>query len=306
MLKSLRIYCLLFLSLFAAHAFAESSIVSVNSFTEVQQMIAAAPHPHRLLVALDDDDTLTMMPCAPYSVGTPAGICQYLGGPAWFSWQQSLAANDPNRVWSNFDQLLAIQNALFATNAMPLDDPAIPDALKTAGEIGAHVIVASARGYNMSNATEAQFSQDGIMNTIESLAIHAKPHSKHISFPGTYMPKPWSDKPVRAISYQHGVLYLAGQNKGVMLQQFLKKTREKHRIREIIFVDDTMQNVTDVAAAYKNDPHVNAICVHYTRLEAHKNALVAGKDAKTLQATATAQWKNVDAAMKTNMPGYLF
>lgn len=306
MLKSLRICCLFFVTFFATHSFAQSSIISVDSFTAIQQMIAGSAHPHHLLVALDDDDTLTMIPCAPYSVGTPAGTCQYLGGPAWFSWQESLAANNPARIWTTFDQLLNIQNALFATNAMPLDDPTIPDALKTAGQVGAHVIVASARGYDMSNATEAQFSQDGIMSTIESLAIHAKPHSKHISFPGTYMPIPWSDKPVRAIAYEHGVLYLAGQNKGMMLQQFLKKTHEKHRIREIIFVDDTMQNVIDVANAYKNVRHINVICVHYTRLEAHKNALTAGKEAKALQATATTQWKNVDAAMKANMPGYLF
>jgi hypothetical protein len=120
------------------------------------------------------------------------------------------------------------------------------------------------------------------------------------------MPTPWSTAPVRPIAYEHGILYLAGLNKGVMLQQFLAKTHETHHIRHIIFVDDTMQNVIDVAKAFKNDPSVNVVSIHYTRLEAHKAALTTGKNAKQLQAIATKEWEDVEASLKRNLPGSNF
>lgn len=307
MMKAVRI-CFLFLgTFFITHVFAQSTILSANSFSTVQQFIAQTPNPRHLLVALDDDDTLTMEPCPPYSVGTnPNAQCQYLGGPAWFAWQQSLPANDPNRIWTTFPQLLAINNLLFSMSAMPLDDPAIPATLKTISDVGAHVILATARDYDMTDVTESQLSQDGILNAIEARAITTKRHGKKISFAGDYLPKPWSTAPVRAIAYEHGILYLAGQNKGVMLQQFLAKTHEKKRIRDIIFVDDTLQNVIDVANAYKNDPSVHVLCIHYTRLEAHKAALTTGKNAKQLQANATQEWKTIEASLKNNLPGSNF
>ena len=307
MMKTVRILCLFLSTFIVTHVLAQSTIISADSFGTVQQIIAQARHPHHLLVALDDDDTLTMEPCPPYSVGTdPASQCQYLGGPAWFSWQQSLSANDPDRVWTTFPQLLAIQNLLFTMSAMPLDDPAIPAALKTISDVGAHVVLATARGYDMTDTTESQLSQDGILTAVENRAITTKRHGKQISFPGNYMPTPWTTSPVRAIAYENGILYLSGQNKGVMLQQFLAKTHETNSIRDIIFVDDTMQNVIDVATAYKDDPSVNVISIHYTRLDAHKEALTIGKDAKQLQAIATQEWKNIDASMKNSLPGSNF
>lgn len=307
MKKTVRILCLFLSTFFITHTFAQSTILSVNSFSAVQQIIANVPNPHHTLVALDDDDTLTMEPCPPYSVGTdPNTQCQYLGGPAWFSWQQSLPVNDPDRIWTTFPQLLAIQDLLFSMSAMPLDDPAIPAALQTISDVGAHVIVASARGYNMTDTTESQLAQDGILNAIETRALPTKRHGKEISFPGDYMPTQWSPASVRPIAYEHGILYLAGQNKGIMLQQFLAKTHETKHIRDIIFVDDTMQNVTDVANAYQDDPSVNVLCIHYTRLEAHKAALTTGKDVKQLQVIAAQEWKAVEVSMKRNLPGSNF
>src|SRR3989338_2558232 len=163
---------------------------------------------------------------------------------------------------------------------MPLDDPSIVATLKTIHQVGAHIIVASARGYSMMSATENQFQQDGILNLIEESAI--KTPSDHIGFPGFYMPTPWNNKPVRRIAYEHGILYLSGQNKGIMLQQFLTKTHQTNNITKIIFVDDTFQNVKDVAAAYQLDPKastqkINVISIHYTRLAAHKAAFLMSK-----------------------------
>src|SRR3569623_232893 len=82
--------------LFISASFADSTVISANSFKEVQSLLQKAKNPHHVLLALDDDDTLTMMPCPSPS------RCQYLGGPAWFNWQSSLPANSKDRIWKTF------------------------------------------------------------------------------------------------------------------------------------------------------------------------------------------------------------
>lgn len=283
---------------FTTMTLADSTIVSMNSFKAVIHLLQKQKHPHHVLLALDDDDTLTMMPC-PSSTH-----CQYLGGPAWFTWQSKLPVDSKDRIWKTFPQLLAIDNLMFTMSHMVMDDPAIPDALKTADQLGMPIVVASARGYDMMGATEVQFSEDHIFKLIEKNAI--KTDDQHISYPGFYLPKSWNKKPVRPIAYVHGVLYLAGQNKGVMLQQFLSKTHQTQHIHTIIFVDDTMQNVKDVATAYAHDASVHVISIHYTRLANHKAAFLTGKNAKKLQQQANQQWFAIRNTMKNNLVGARF
>jgi hydroxymethylpyrimidine pyrophosphatase-like HAD family hydrolase len=184
---------------------------------------------------------------------------------------------------------------------MPLDDPAIPSALKEAAHRGSHIILATARGYRMIGSTERQLEEDGVLNLIEKNAIQTPDH--HISFPGFYFPAAWHHNQTRHIAYIHGILYLSGQNKGVMLQQFLAKTKQTKNITSIIFVDDTMQNVIDVAKAFANDPNVNVTAIHFTRLAAHKAAFTKGKNAKKLQAIATQRWENIKITLQKNLLG---
>jgi len=44
------------------------------------------------------------------------------------------------------------------------------------------------------------------------------------------------------------------------------------KIHNIIFVDDMMKNVKDVANAYKNDPEMHVIVIHFKRLAAIANS----------------------------------
>ncbi|MCX7124947.1 MAG: DUF2608 domain-containing protein [Gammaproteobacteria bacterium] len=175
------------------NTFADSKIISTDSFATVKQLIEQNKHPHHLLLALDDDDTLTMMPCPSPS------HCQYLGGPAWYNWQSKLPAGDTDRVWQTFPQLLAINNLLMVMSQMPLVDPQTPSTLQAADNRGAFIVVASARGSDMSNATETQFQQDGIFNLIKQAAI--KTPTGHTSFPGEYLPDSWQETPVRLIQF---------------------------------------------------------------------------------------------------------
>lgn len=294
-LSTLLLVCTL--SLFFNPSFASSTIISTNSFSTIQAMLKQAKKPTHILLALDNDDTLTMMPCP-----SPTH-CQYLGGPAWFNWQSKLPKNSPDRIWKTFPQLLKINNFLFVSSHMVLDDPAIPDTLKTAGTLGVHTIVITDRGYSMIDATQQQFISDNILSVIEKNAI--KTSADQVSFPAFYFPTQWRKKDApRRIAYENGVLYDSGQNKGVMLKQFLNKTNETKNIHTIIFVDDAMKNIKAVAAAYKNDPAVHVIAIHFTRLAAHKAAFLTGKDAKKWQAAANQQWYSIRNVMKKNMLGF--
>ena len=118
------------------------------------------------------------------------------------------------------------------------------------------------------------------------------------------MQKQWSSTPVRPIAYINGILYLSGQDKGVMLQQFLKKTKQKNNITEIIFADDDIQNAEDVANAFKNDRNINVISIHYTGMDAHKAAFLTGPNAAQLQAIENTRWYAIRSALKTQLPGY--
>lgn len=289
----------------SASIFAKSTIVSVNSFKQVQHIVSQIKDKKQLLVALDDDDTLTMTPCYPYSVGsTPKTACQYLGSPYWFNWQASMKKNNPDRIWNTFPQLVAENNLIFNMSKMPLDDSHIPAFLNYVHNHDGHIVVATARGYSMLGATETQFQQDGILKVIEQSAL--KTPTGHISFPGYYFPTAWKNNHVRRIAYLHGILYLSGQNKGVMLQQFLAKTKQTNNIKTIVFVDDTLQNVKDVAAAFAKDPHVNVISIHFLRLAKQKEAFIKGKNAKKFQAIATQQWRSICANLRKNISEFEF
>ena len=295
-MKKLISLTLLFSAFLITSCFSESKIISANSFSEITQLIQQSQDPHHTLLALDDDDTLTMMPCP------NSEHCQYLGGPAWFEWQYHLPISSKERIWKNFNDLMAINNLIFSICGMPLTDKEIPNTLKQADKSGMKITVVTARAYTQMSQTERQFSQDGILPEIEKAAIVTP--TGHISFPGFYFPRSWQTQPVRRIAYLHGVLYACGQNKGEMIQQFLAKTAQTKNIRHIIFVDDTMQNVVDVANQYKNNPNVDVISVHYTKLVAHKAAFLHGKNAKILQEKANAEWYAVKAALTKDLPGF--
>lgn len=276
---------------FMSFSYAKSTIQTEKSFTAVAKLIQHDKHPSKTLLVLDDDDTLTMMPCR------DANHCQYIGGPAWYEWQAHLPPNSPDRVEKRFSDLLTANALIMDMSQMPLVSPNVMETLKLAKQRGIRILVASARGENMVNATETQFSQDHILKLIESDTI--KTPSGHVSFPGAYMPK----HGVRPIVYQNGTLFLSGQNKGVMMQDFLQKTKLSNTITHIIFVDDTFKNDQQMAAAFHKNPLINVDCIYYTHLKAHKANFLHGKNAGHLQAIAKKRWERISASLKENLPG---
>ena len=353
--------------LFQAHAYGAAEkkqeplvqMITVNSFSQLQQAVLELKEESKqknlsnTLIVMDDDDTLTMMECEDRS--KPIS-CQFLGGPAWFSWQENLlkqyqsnhpvpqdlnllqqleakngkltkqekelkheleklakeSANTvkPPLVANNMGDLLDIAALLLAINNMPYtEEKEVPSVLKTLTKDQAKLLVLTARGTSNLSATESQFAaltatkadqKKGItavsfQELIHNNALNGQ-KSGIASIAGPFAPCTQSTN-ARSVSYQEGVMYVAGQNKGEMLKCLLSKT-DSGQIQNIFFIDDTLQNVVDVFSAFEGQDQYKVTAMHYTYLKKHKDAFM---NEKALQDKANQRWEDVKASLASHL-----
>ncbi|WP_305857722.1 DUF2608 domain-containing protein [Balneatrix alpica] len=281
----------------------------VADFGELAGYLQQSGSPSTTLLVMDNDDTLTMMPCRQLP-----SDCQYLGGPAWYSWQSQLIQHDspsPMRVAQDSSGLLSISSLLFAMNRMPYTEQDIPGVLNQASLQGIRLLVETARGPSDANATEQQFaalptafsrynnflsliSQNSLILAAD-LPAYASP-IQPCNIPGS-----------RQVAYQNGIYYVAGQNKGIMLSCLLTKFEQSVPanpglpITHIVFIDDTLANVEDVYQQFKNDDRYQVTALHYTALQTHKAALTQGPKAAELQRQASQQWQHLKQSLEANL-----
>lgn len=301
---------------FSSFSPAESKQGKISSFTQLPEIITQFGDPAVTLLVMDDDDTLTMMPC---NLKSPMERCQYLGGPAWFSWQDQLLnhyldkkGDSPFRIASNQQQLFDISSLLFSLSDMVFTEESIPSVLNTLTQQGVRLLVETARGSSDVSSTQRQFralnsARDG--ETFEQFIqqnalVFQSGYVTSLASPYAPCRIPGS----RPISYSQGMMFLAGQNKGVMLKCFVQHYNQNAvqaglglRIKNIVFLDDTLENVTHVYDAFKMDPEVRVRAYHYTALQPHKAALTMGKYHGVFQEKAHKRW----SAIKTTMEAQL-
>jgi len=294
-------------TLFCNTKASEVKLIEVSSFEELKKVVTdlgEANLAHTLLV-MDNDDTLTMMSCPDQN---NLKTCQYLGGPAWFSWQNSLLSTaSPYRVATEFDDLLKISTLLFAINYMEYTEEDVPTVLQSLVNSQVRLLVLTARGTDTSAATANQFSHHVLsgknskyLNFLDLISQNALVGKKS-SIPGIASPyQPCGNVKARAVSYQNGVMYVAGQNKGQMLKCLLEAT-DSSTIQNIIFIDDTYENVKDVYEAFKTTKMANVISIHYTALSAHKDALTTGPNAKAYQENSNRRWNAIKSVLKKEL-----
>ena len=293
---------------FTAYTQAKSKFMTAKSFTELQQVVEKLGNKgqKRALIVMDDDDTLTMMSCPNQN---DAASCQYLGGPAWFSWQQTLLGTPSHyRVTDDFNQLIDISDMLFAMNYMGYTEQIIPSTLQSLTASGAKLLVLTARGGGTTSATENQLAHLKLNktdpNSSKFLAFISKNALLGKKSRSSSIASPFKAKNClankRSISYQQGVMYVAGQNKGEMLKCLLKQTKSS-RIRNIVFIDDTLENVTDINEAFAKDRRYNVTGIHYTALKDHKEALTVGSNSATYQFNAHQRWEAIKATLEQQL-----
>jgi len=292
-------------SLTTSFATAEATRHQVSSFAELAQHVNDLGDLTSTLVVMDDDDTLTMMPCPK---GSKPKNCQYLGGPAWYAWQENLLTDNPDSpylVAKDEATLLKLSTMLFAINNMVYTEADVPKVLNNLSSKGVRLLVETARGYETTSATAAQFSAltaaTGSYSQLISRNSLIMEDSNTTSLPGPYTPCniPGS----RSVNYQQGVIYVAGQNKGTMLQCLLQSYENSESdnpalpIRNIVFIDDTQKNVDDIYQTFAGQQRYQVRALHYNAFDAHKAALTTGPNAKTYQDNAKRRWEKISQVL---------
>ncbi|MEM1302639.1 MAG: DUF2608 domain-containing protein [Pseudomonadota bacterium] len=295
----------------ATAAASQPSVVatSAGSFAEMAAMAVTMSGGDlaSLLIVMDDDDTLTQVPCSDPS---SAETCQYLGGPAWYSWQESLLGSGSEyQVAQTSDDLISISSMIFGMMDMAFTDPGIATELAGLADGGAKMLVLTARGGSDVSPTQRQFAD--LPSTVSGQSFAAFIKSNGLTSPLSGLPSVASPVDMqgpeasctsqRPVTYSDGVMYVAGQNKGTMLHCLLARTQSSG-VQNIVFLDDTLANVTDVFTDFAGQTSgPNVLALHYTRLEAHKAALTVGDKADQLQATAAARWNTLDQALTSSL-----
>ncbi len=295
------------LLLFSNTIYAGSEILTVHSFNELQALVEQQDRKSlsQTLVVMDDDDTISTMSCP--NLDDP-DTCQYLGGPAWGSWQGSLLGTQSHYlVAKDVNQIFAIAGLLLAINDMDYAEDAIPNVLNKLTASGVKLLGLTARSPTDVSATEQQFSNLAVQingstkkDFLSFMNAHAlkNKHNKLASLAGPFIPKECGA--TRGVSYQQGVMYVAGQNKGLMLQCLLNKV-ESSAIKNIYFIDDTLKNVVDVNNAFKDNKNYNVKSLHYTFLQQKKDNLTQGKNAKIFQKNAHVRWESIKETLKEQL-----
>lgn len=286
---------------------AGSDQATVRSFTEMVNYVEKGNAPQSTLVVMDDDDTLTMMSCPDRN---KPETCQYLGGPAWFSWQKDQVTRMAQpRVANSFDELLTVSAMLLSINKMPYTADDVPKVLNKLTASGVRLLVETARGNNNVSATEDQFSVLATNNSnyptlLDLVSNNSLNFGKQAAASKASPYQPCPDTNLRGITYRQGAMYLSGQDKGTILKCMLNEYNaqtDAKPITHVVFIDDTEENVTDVEKAFANSEKYTVYALHYTKLKKHKKALTKGEMADVYQKNAMERWGMIKAAVESGL-----
>ena len=217
----------------------------------------------RVLVALDIDNTLLAME-------------QDLGSDQWFYWQQDLEQQNPCSP-QLVNGRLEVQGALYYASAMRPTQADAAQQVRRMQDAGLKVIGLTARGSDYRLATFRELRRNGF-----SLWKTAWP--PQAGFADEFTPEGLA-RPVR---YEDGVLFAAGQDKGLVLQALFNRSGVGQPVL-VVMVDDKRANLQEVMKAFSfSSTKVHAW--HYPR----EAPVVAAFDADA----AARQWDALRPALE--------
>jgi hypothetical protein len=201
---------------------------------------------------------------------------QGLGSDQWYHWQKALEAEEPCSAHL-VDDRLAVQGALYFASAMrPTQASAAPQ-VRRLQDAGFRVIALSARGPDYRLATFRELRRNGF-------SFWASAWPPAAGYAEEFVPE-GLDRPIR---YEDGVAFAAGQDKGLVLQDLLKRSGEEAPLL-IVMADDKQDNLKAVMKAFSWTP---------TKVQAWRYARedenVAAFDAEE----AAAQWETLQPALR--------
>ncbi|MGK2924779.1 MAG: DUF2608 domain-containing protein [Lysobacterales bacterium] len=206
--------------------------------TELSLDLARKYGGEKVLVALDIDNTLLAME-------------QDLGSDQWYYWQKALAEEEPCSALL-VDDRFAVQGAVFYASAMRPTQPDAAEQVRRMQDAGLKVIALTARGADYRLQTFRELRRNGF-----SLWNTAWP--SQTDYVEQFTPAGFA----RPAHYEDGVLFVAGQDKGLALQALLERSGAEKPVL-ILVVDDKRANLQQVMQAFSwTTTKVHAW--HYTR-----------------------------------------
>jgi len=178
----------------------------------------------QVLVVLDIDNTLLAME-------------QDLGSDQWYYWQKALEEEDPCNALVVNDRL-AVQGALYFASAMRPTQADAARQVQRMQDSGLRVIVLTARGPGFRLATFRELRRNGF-----NFWTNAWPPQR--GFVEPFIP----ENGTRLATYEDGVLFAAGQNKGKVLKTMLEMSGLGNP-RVIVMADDKQANLKEVMGAF--------------------------------------------------------
>jgi hypothetical protein len=196
----------------------------IQLVTELALDIARERGTDNMLVVLDIDNTLLAME-------------QDLGSDQWYYWQKALEEEDPCHP-ALVDDRLAVQGAVFFASAMrPTQDDAAQQVVRMQ-EAGLKVIVLTARGPGFKLSTFRELRRNGF-----NFWPSAWPPQQGFGQP--FVPEGGT----RPALYEDGVIFAAGQDKGMTLKSVLDMSGQPYP-QLIVMVDDKQENLKSVMKAF--------------------------------------------------------
>lgn len=248
---------------------AQHTVIVASRTTKLEKPVAKAvfqDDASKVLIVFDLDDTLLTMK-------------QDLGGVAWFKWQDQIIngvwpCQKELRVAGNFTQLLKVQGILYELGNMKPTEPDVEKHILDLRKSGVATYVLTARGPEFVNATHRELAAakllfpnapacTGALCLKRGVIAKDDVEASVSNQLGAAALQTLGDP--RNVNIANGVMMVSGQDKGIMLRLLLKNL-SANPYDTVIFVDDDLKNVIDVAeqaAAISS----NTLVYHYTRLE---------------------------------------
>lgn len=198
----------------------ESTVSEVRSLDAIHAALAENGA-RRTLLVLDIDDTLLTSPV-------------FFGSDRWYEWQKSLSAGDPGKVPCKFDVIALNYEA--GTQRLT-EDADVRDRLNGV-TVDRLILTARSPGYRAGTLRELRAAKYALPPMLPGA--------------GDGLLITWRAAPDAApvgLSYQDGVMMVAGQDKGRTLLALLERLGQRYD--RVVLADDGRHNIDNMQAALR-------------------------------------------------------